>query len=82
MKLTIEPTGDFLTIEGARCRLWTGRDQGGTPCHVYVRTVSPQTHDPEALAAFNAALTELPPLTPCAMFVDYRFFTDSVEDLP
>jgi len=74
MKLTIEPTDEFVKIEGASCRIWTGEDEAGTPVHVYVRTVSPQTHDKDRLEAFDAALKALPQMEPGA--IDYRFVVD------
>lgn len=74
MKLTIESTGDSLMIDGAPHRLWQGQDERGTPVHVYVRAVSPQTHDPARLEAFDRELKALPPLRPVA--VDHRFLAD------
>ncbi|MEM1088186.1 MAG: hypothetical protein AAGH90_10675 [Pseudomonadota bacterium] len=76
MRLTIEPTGDFIKIEGARCRLWTGEDDAGTPVHVYVRCLSPQTHDKDRCGAFDAALEALPDLKEGAVTIDYRFVVD------
>lgn len=60
MKLSLEPTGIIETVRGTPCRLWTGRSEDGTPVHAYIATLQPQTHDPERLAAFAAALEEVP----------------------
>jgi hypothetical protein len=76
MKLTIEPTGEPMTIEGIQLRLWKGTDESGTPVHVYVRAVSPQTHDEERLKAFEEQLKALPPLRQAGMTIDHRFVVD------
>ncbi len=75
MRLTIEPTADFATVNGARCRAWTGADGNGTEVLVWVAMVSPQTHDEQRLASFDAELRALP--TPSiAMSIDMRFLVD------
>ncbi|WP_449255155.1 hypothetical protein [Bosea sp. (in: a-proteobacteria)] len=74
MKLTLEPTGIIETVEGTPCRLWTGADENGTPVHAYVATMQPQTHDPERLAAFAAALEEVP-LVRQLVYFDIRMAT-------
>lgn len=74
MKLTIEPTRECTSIEGIPCRIWEGTDENGTEVKVWVRTLQPQTHDTERLAAFEQELQALPPLRPGA--VDYRFIAD------
>lgn len=74
MKLTIEPTGECTKIEGATCRIWRGVDGNGTEVKVWVRTLSPQTHDQALLEAFDRELKELPPMRPGA--IDYRFIAD------
>lgn len=60
MKLTITPTDRFESINGQPHRIWQGEDEHGTPVHVYVRTVSPQTHDQARLKAFDRDLKALP----------------------
>lgn len=75
MKLTLAPTDRMETIEGAPCRLWEGVTDAGTPVHVWVRCVSPQTHDPAALAVFDAELKALPPVRRELVSFDYRFVT-------
>lgn len=74
MKLTIEPTAEMMRIEGAPCRIWTGTDENGTEVKVWVRTLSPQTHDEARLAAFEKELKSLPQLGLGA--IDYRFIAD------
>ena len=76
MKLTIESTATILRIDGTEHRLWTGTDAHGTPVHVFVRTISPQTHDLEALARFDAEFSALPGPKVAGVIYDLRFFTD------
>ena len=59
MKLEIEPTDEIFEVEGAPCRLWTGTDEHGTPVHVMVRALSPQSHDPVVEARYRKHLHEL-----------------------
>jgi hypothetical protein len=56
MKLTIESTGTIEDVDGIPCRVWEGTSDHGVPVKAWIRTVSPQTHDPEALAAFEREL--------------------------
>ena len=60
MKLTLEPTDRLQTIDGQPHRIWTGTTDTGTPVHAYIRMVSPQTHDPAQIAAFDRELVALP----------------------
>jgi hypothetical protein len=60
MKLTLEPTDRFETIDGRPHRVWKGTNETGTPVLAYVRAVSPQTHDEAAIAAFDRELLALP----------------------
>jgi len=75
MKLAIEPTDKIQNVDGAPCRLWTGAPDKGVPVHVYVRCVSPQTHDAAALADFERELQALPPARREAVTFDLRFLT-------
>jgi hypothetical protein len=61
MKLTLEPTDRFETINGQPHRIWKGTTDGNIPVLAYIRAVSPQTHDPEANALFDRELKALPP---------------------
>lgn len=72
MKLTIEPTNRIETVEGAPCRLWEGVTDRGTPVHVWVRMLSPQTHDEAALKAFDEELTALPKVERQLVSFDFR----------
>lgn len=75
MKLTITPTAEFATVNGAPCRIWTGTDDAGTEIRAWIAVVQPQTHDEGLLAAFEAELRALPqPRT--AVSVDMRFVVD------
>jgi hypothetical protein len=76
MKLTIEPTAELMQIDGVPCRRWEGTDEAGTPVHVFVRTLSPQTHDEDRLREFDEQLKALPPLRVAGMTIDYRFIAD------
>ena len=72
MKLRIEPTDKIETIEGAPCRKWEGVTDAGTPVHVWVRMLSPQTHDAEVLKVFDKELEALPPVRRELVSFDYR----------
>ena len=72
MKLTISPTDRIETIEGAPCRRWEGLSDQGTPVHVWVRMLSPQTHDEAALRAFDQELKALPEVRRELVSFDYR----------
>lgn len=65
MKLSIEPTAEIFGLEKltgkpgpVAVRLWLGTADDGTPVHVYVAIVSPQTHDPEVNERFARELSE------------------------
>lgn len=76
MKLTIEPTDRFETINGQPHRIWEGTNEAGTPVHVYARAVSAQTHDETLLAAFDVELKALPPARRENVSYDLRLFVD------
>lgn len=73
MELRIKPTATIETIEGVPCRRWEGVTDAGTPVHVWVRMLSPQTHDVDALVAFDRELTALPPVQRQLVSFDFRF---------
>ncbi len=73
MQLTIEPTVTIDRVEGVPCRLWTGTTNEGTPVHVWVRMLSPQTEDAVALSAFDHELEELPSVEKHPVEFDLRF---------
>lgn len=59
MKITIEPTNDFVEIalatfkagaEFVPSRVWKGTAENGVECVVLVMAIQPQTNDPEKLA--------------------------------
>lgn len=76
MKLTIESTDRFESVNGQRCRIWKGADESGTPVHVYVLTLSPQTHDEGRLAVFDRELKALPPARRELLSIDLRLIVD------
>lgn len=76
MKLTLEPTDRFETINGQPHRIWKGANEAGTPVLAYIRAVSPQTHDEAALAAFDRELRALPPARRELVSFDYRMVID------
>lgn len=39
MKLTLEPTSFFVELNGARCRVWQGDTDRGTPVHAHIALV-------------------------------------------
>lgn len=73
MKLTIEPTATIQMIDGVPCRRWEGATDKDVPVHVWVRCVSPQTHDAAALADFERELRALPAVRREAVVLDMRF---------
>ena len=76
MKITIEPTDRMETFEGAPCRVWRGATESGVDVMVFVRCVSPQTHDEAKLAVFDAELRALPPVRRELVSFDYRMVED------
>jgi hypothetical protein len=59
VKITIEPTGDFIEIGAAAfkagadfvpTRIWKGVAENGVECVVLVMAIQPQTNDPAKLA--------------------------------
>lgn len=59
MKITIEPTNDFVEIglaafksgaEFVPTRVWKGSAENGVECIVLVMAIQPQTNDPAKLA--------------------------------
>lgn len=60
MNLSLSPTGAIERVQGTPCRVWIGATEEGVPVKVWIAIVQPQTHDPAKLAAFEAALKELP----------------------
>jgi hypothetical protein len=75
MKLILEPTDKIETVESVPCRRWEGKTDAGTPVHVWVRMLSPQTHDEAALAAFDRELKALPKVERQMVSFDFRFVT-------
>ena len=80
MKLTIEPTDEFLQIDGQPFRIWRGHDEEDVPVEAMVRAVSPQTHDEDVAARFRDRLEKLPPLKQAGMVIDYRFVADEEDE--
>lgn len=60
MKVTIE-SKDIISLDGVRCRRWTGETDAGVPVEAFVHRISPQTHDADKLATFEAELIEQEP---------------------
>ena len=59
MKITIEPTNDFVEIGAAAfragadfvpTRIWKGTAENGVECVVLVMAIQPQTNDPAKVA--------------------------------
>lgn len=73
MKLILEPTATIEMIEGQPCRRWEGVTDEGTPVHVWIRMLSPQTHNAAALAAFDRELQALPKAERQLVSFDFRF---------
>ena len=71
MKITIEPTGDFIEIGLAAfkagadfipSRVWRGIAENGVECVVLVMAIQPQTDDPRKLAEIIGQDTPLVPV--------------------
>ena len=73
MELKITPTAKREMFNGVMCRVWTGETDAGTPVVVHIASVSPQTHDEAALAAFERELAALPKMEKQAVIFDHRF---------
>jgi hypothetical protein len=56
MKLLLESTPDIVELDGVPTRLWVGETASGVPVRAYIHRLSPQTNDPEAVAAFEGEL--------------------------
>jgi hypothetical protein len=72
MKMTLESTDRFMSINGQPHRVWQGKTEGGIPVEAYIRAVSPQTHDAEANALFDRELEALPQPRRELVSFDYR----------
>lgn len=40
MKMTLESTDRFVDVNGARCRVWEGKSERGTPVYAFVAQVA------------------------------------------
>lgn len=60
MKITLEHTADIERVQGVLCRVWIGQTAAGVPVKCWICVIQPQTHDADQLAAFEAALKEMP----------------------
>lgn len=62
MKLVLESTTtvtELVTHDGTvPARVWEGHTEDGVPVLAWITRVSPQTHDPDAEAAFARELIE------------------------
>lgn len=59
MRITIEPTGQIVEINGVSCRVWTGRTETGTRCDLFIARVAvPNEEGAEAQAVFARQLIE------------------------
>lgn len=54
MKITIESTGDFITVDGRPVRHWKGLTEGGVPCDVMVAAIAvPKDQPADEFAELN-----------------------------
>ncbi len=58
MKITIESTARIVALNGVPARIWEGASETGVPVVCFVTRISPQTHEPTALTAFDAEFRE------------------------
>ena len=60
LEITLHPTGEFITVNGAECRKWVGKTVNGHPIFAMVAVVG--VHEdaaPEVHEAFAKALREV-----------------------
>lgn len=61
MKITLESTDEVVTLVTAGAevpaRVWKGKTAAGTDIIAWVTRISPETHDAQKLAEFDAELT-------------------------
>lgn len=69
MQIAITPTGRFTSVEGTRCRIWTGTTDKGVPCELMIAFV--QVKCDEDNAEFERALREIK-AEPELVSFDYR----------
>lgn len=77
MKIILEPTSLFTTVNNTRCRVWQGVTEKGIPIHAHIALVGVD-RDQDA-GELDAALKEI--ATPRAELdiyrgIDLRFFVD------
>lgn len=70
MKITIEPTGQFKTVNGAVSRMWRGVTDEGAKCELAVAMIIVAGNADNS--AFARELREVKPETELVSF-DYRF---------
>jgi hypothetical protein len=64
MRMTITSTDHLVTLNGVPARVWEGETVTGVKVACYITRISPQTHDADALRAFEAELQECVPPSP------------------
>jgi hypothetical protein len=64
VKIELKPTEIIDTVVGPhgknQARIWVGTTERGVPIKAWIVVVQAQTHDADALAAFDAELREVP----------------------
>lgn len=69
MKIEIEPTERFESVNGSRCRIWTGKTDKGVNVECFVAMV--QVHKDEDQTEFQRELSEVKMVRELAHF-DHR----------
>jgi hypothetical protein len=69
MKITLEPTGELQTVNGAPVRVWKGETDTGVPLTAYIAIV--QVHKDHDNSEFERALREVKPERQLVSF-DFR----------
>lgn len=73
MKLTLEPTAEIASVDGAPARVWKGTSDAGVEVKAWIRCVQAQTDDEAKLKAFDVALQALPQPKHELVSFDMRF---------
>jgi hypothetical protein len=73
-KIAIESIAKIVTLNDVvPARIWEGTADAGVVAICYVVRISPRTHDPDALAVFDAELRQTAAPTPEAAAIPLRF---------
>lgn len=74
MRITLENTDKFVTVDGVPARIWEGLSDNGVPVICFVTRVAVQegVHDPEVYRRFETELQEVRPASAAAQAFNPR----------